>query len=361
VTLLKSLFCQKGNDNRSRYLVINVASYVSFAIASILFSNVSFLLVFLLLISVALSALTTLRRLNDALLKEKWLFTPVISFLVVGLLIIITKLNLFYWLLLLSTILSFFLLTYTGNNNTPYTYGYNGPINIDNNNSKESYQQRRANRVEPTIIHNELLSTGAHQEIPAGASSTQKSENTIYNDKQDIGEKIRITALENKRVLSIVIIIVFLIAILGLVYSQGKQEFPSNKETTKEQKNTTRLHAVSLPDNFSIMLSTYNGVIISWNGDAKLVAAQVWDQTSAQGDSSCQNITFNNGDDLRTLSVKSEDTGKFYANFSPIDTKTILNNIAFRGKFTLCGYSFSLKGSQAVLGKHAIYSELIEY
>ena len=360
MTLLKSLFCQKGKDNRSRYVIINTTSYVSFVITSILFSNITFLLILFLLISIALSALTTLRRLNDAVLKQKWLFMPVISVLIIGLLIIITELNLFYWLLLLSATFSFFLLTYPSNKDIPYSYGYNGPINIDNSNYKETYQQRRANRVEPTIVHNELLSTEIYSEVLATASSTAKNENAIHNNKQDIGEKIRIAVLENKKYFAAVVTIIFTMIILGLIFSQDKQGLPSSKQIDKKQETTIRLHAVTLPDNFSLMLSPFNGVIISWHGDTKQTSP-IWDQTSIQGDSSCQNITFNNGDDVRTLSVINEGAEKFYATFSPLDTRVILNNIAFRGKFTLCGYSFSLKGSQAVLGKHKVYSELIEY
>ena len=36
-------------------------------------------------------------------------------------------------------------------------------------------------------------------------------------------------------------------------------------------------------------------------------------------------------------------------------------SIAFKNKFALCGYKFSLKGSQAALGKSAFYSPLVEY
>jgi len=108
------------------------------------------------------------------------------------------------------------------------------------------------------------------------------------------------------------------------------------------------------------MLSTFEGVIVNWPADAPKESL-IWSQLSAQGDSSCQNITFNNGDSFRTLSVINDDNGEFYANFSPLDTKAILNSVAFRGKFTLCGYAFSLKGSQAILGKHKAYSEFIDY
>jgi len=361
VTLLKSLFCQKGKDNRSRYAVINTVAYVSFIALSLIFSNSSLLLIFSLLISVYTSSLTTLRRLNDSILKQKWFFTPAVSFLIFGLLIVTTQLSIFYWLLLLSAISSSVLLTYPSKKQIAYIYGYHGPINIIKRSSGNTYQQRAANRVEPTIVHNELLSTKNLSE-QSTSTSVHNAELPAFNEGQDIGEVIRIYTLKH-RVLFATVFALFLVTIIsGYFYSQSNQAVFSepNNEINDKQKIPTRLHAINLPDNFSIMLSEFKGVIISWQGDTN-EKSQFWSQASAQGDSSCQSITFNNGDDVRTLSVISNETGEFYANFSPLDTKSIVNNVAFRGKFTLCGYSFSLKGSQAVLGKHKIYSELISY
>ncbi|MFT5757663.1 MAG: hypothetical protein ACI9LM_002399 [Alteromonadaceae bacterium] len=361
MTLLKSFFCQKGKDNRSRYAVINAIAYISFAAFSIIFSNVSFILIVSLLISVCISSFTTLRRLNDTFLKQKWGFIPAISFLVIGLLIIITQLSIFYWLLFLTAISSFALLTYPSKKHLIYSYGYHGPINIIAGNKSTSYQQRAAHRVEPTIIHNELLSTEnfSAQITPA---PTQNTEESLLKKEQDIGERIRIYILNNKIFFAVAIVLVIISIISSFLYFQDNHKLSSNQnnELNIKQEISTRLHAITLPDNFSIMLSEFNGVIISWQGDTNKTSP-VWSQTSAQGDSSCQSITFNNGDGFRTLSVINEERGVFYANFSPIDTKAILNSVAFRGKFTLCGYSFSLKGSQAVLGKNNVYSELIDY
>jgi hypothetical protein len=355
------LFCQQGKDNRSRYAVINAIAYIGFITLSFIFSSASFLLIIFLLISVCINSLTTLRRLNDSDIKNKWFFITSISLLIFGLFIIITQLSIFYWLLLFSAMSSMLLLTYPSKKSIIYVYGYNGPINIKNGSSSETYQQRTANRVEPTIIHNETLppESFSAQITPV---YNQGTEHATLKTEQDIGEIIRIYIVNNKGIFSAVIALIFITFLFSFFYSQKVQEISSekNEEPGIQQGISTRLHSVTLPDNFSIMLSEFNGVIISWQGDAKNVY-QVWNQTSAQGDSSCQSITFNNGDNARTLSVVNEETGEFYANFSPLDTKAILNSVAFRGKFTLCGYSFSLKGSQAVLGKHKIYSALIEY
>jgi len=359
VTLLKSLLCQKGRDNRSRYAAINAISYISFTILSLTISNISFLLIILLLISVYLSGLSTLRRLNDASIKQKWFFAPSVSFLTIGLFIILTPLNIFYWLLIFFALFSLTLLTYPSTKKVIYTFGYNGPINISDNHSNETYQQRRANRVEPTIINNNIL----FSEIPSEESTTvpaQDNGSDLPVEEQDIGQLIRIFIVNNKNIFTVVITSIFVMTLIGIIYSQGKQEQLVDKEDSKKQELTTRLHIVNLPDNFSIMLSTFDGVIINWPADTTK-ESQIWSQLSAQGDSSCKNITFNNGDKFRTLSVLNDDNGEFYANFSPLDTKAILNSVAFRGKFTLCGYAFSLKGSQAILGKHKAYSEFIDY
>jgi hypothetical protein len=361
VTLLKSLFCQKGEDNRSRYAVINAIAYISFTALSILFSSVSLLLIIFLLIFVCISSLTILRRLKDSDIKNKWYFITAISLLIFGLCIIITQLSIFYWLLLLSAMSSLLLLTYPSKKSMIYVYGYHGPIDIKNRSSSEAYQQRTANRVEPTIIHNDILSSEklSTQITPV---NDQNTENATLKTEQDIGEKIRIYILNNKRLFAVVSALILITSLSSFFYSQEVQDISSNKneESSIDQEISVRLHAVTLPDNFSIMLSAFNGVIISWQGDTNNTS-QVWNQISVQGDSSCQSITFNNGDDVRTLSVINEETGLFYANFSPLDTNEILNSVAFRGSFTLCGYSFSLKGSQAVLGKHEVYSELIDY
>jgi hypothetical protein len=50
-----------------------------------------------------------------------------------------------------------------------------------------------------------------------------------------------------------------------------------------------------------------------------------------------------------------------FADFSPLDTQQLIQLIAFKRSFNLCDYDFSLKGSQAALGKHHAYAPYVEY
>jgi hypothetical protein len=120
------------------------------------------------------------------------------------------------------------------------------------------------------------------------------------------------------------------------------------------QKN----HQATFTDGFSLFTSEFSGLTIHWQGE-NTQQLQLWHMQKAQGEQSCQAIIFNNGDTFRTIEVNIENQSKYYANFSPLDSEDILSSIAKRGSFLLCGYKFSLKGSQAVLGKHPYYSELI--
>ena len=119
-------------------------------------------------------------------------------------------------------------------------------------------------------------------------------------------------------------------------------------------------HRITLPDNFSLMVSPHNGLVINWQADSA-ENKELWNITHAQGDSSCQAIEFNKGDAIRSYKVNIEQNSEYFAYFSPLDTKVLVKNIAFKGKFSLCGYEFSLKGSQSALGKVEFYANLIEY
>jgi hypothetical protein len=120
-----------------------------------------------------------------------------------------------------------------------------------------------------------------------------------------------------------------------------------------------------MPDAFSLYLSPYKGLIISWQAD-EVNNGTLWSQVDVQGDKSCNNIAFsprksNKQNTFRTLNVTVEETTNYYASFSPLDTKELIQSLAFRGKFSLCGYSFSLKGSQSALGKNKHYAEWVDY
>jgi hypothetical protein len=145
-----------------------------------------------------------------------------------------------------------------------------------------------------------------------------------------------------------------------VVSSVNKQESGIEEQISQSVTLTSRLHPITLPDNFSLMLTEHQGLIINWVAESSS-SEEIWSLSSGQGDQSCKEIIFNNGEKIRTLSVYPENGTEFFAQFSPLDTANLLQAIAFRGDFSLCGYKFSLKGSQAVLGKNSPYADMIEY
>ena len=169
----------------------------------------------------------------------------------------------------------------------------------------------------------------------------------------------------NKRINIIIAAIISALVLISLIVSLFSAEPEVVDEPVVEPIETlttvnlnNRHHKVTLPDNFSVLATDYNGIVISWQAETSQ-AQKLWDIQTTEGDKSCQAITFNNGESYRSLNVLVENGQQYFANFSPLDNASIVKAIALRGSFNLCGYNFSLKGSQAVLGKHPFYSELL--
>lgn len=363
--LLKSLLCLQGYDNRNRFIIISAISYLSFIIFSTFFISYPTISVIFLFIQFYIFALTTLRRLNDAKLNQNWGVSSSISFFIVGIIIIFIQFNGAYWLLLFPLVLSSLLITCPSKNKKNYVLGYHGPIDLSHYNHSALSQRRIMHRIEPTIV-----GTNINANIEQGLlnSSFINNENQTYinqdtTNQQNIGEYIRLFLMEKKNVLITIIVIVVLQSITFIISKLNfslPAEIPQTSSDDIEYKKLSRLHEVKMPDNYILMLSEFNGVTINWQTDVE-EESLVWSLFSAQGDDSCKVISFNNGDEIRTVSVTNEGIDGYYANFSPLDTRKILKNIAFRGDFTICGYTFSLKGSQAILGKNSAYLEYIEY
>ncbi|MCG9748251.1 hypothetical protein [Shewanella sp. Isolate8] len=110
---------------------------------------------------------------------------------------------------------------------------------------------------------------------------------------------------------------------------------------------------VAMPDGFKVQLEG-KVLMLSWLGE-RGEPGTLWSLASAEGDSSCKNLTFNNGVSYRPMTVSLLADTSTQARFSPLDTPAIINDIAMRGSLTLCGYEFSLKGSQAALAKEPAF------
>lgn len=363
--LLKSLFCLTGSDNRQRFIAIHISCYFLFTVVTSILSFSSLLSFFSLLLFVTIFTFSTKRRLNDANLNINWLLAHSGSFLMAGLIVILSGYNASYWLLSFPLVISTLLMTYKSQKHN-HILGYCGNIDLSRYVRQENYHQE--NRIEPTFngnyVENSQSST-SHNTNHSFVQQVNVSKKSVYESDYDIGEAIRLRLFNNKNAvltITILTLVVIVAMILSFVISS-----PDEDKNPTQQKNevsstnelaTALLNEVTLPDNFSLFVSPYNGITIKWEGDSSNTRI-LWQQLTAQGDDSCMTMTYNNGEVIRTLNVIQEDNGYYLAKFSPLDTKILIRNIADRSSFTLCGYKFSLKGSQSALGKHSYYSKFI--
>jgi hypothetical protein len=122
--------------------------------------------------------------------------------------------------------------------------------------------------------------------------------------------------------------------------------------TTASEKSLDREEA-KIPDGFSVILEG-DVLIVRWLGEADSVG-EIWSLASAKGDKTCANLSFNNGSQYRPVMVELMADTAIEARFSPLDTQDIISDIAMRGSVKLCGYNFSLRGSQAALSQNAAF------
>ncbi|MBS0042614.1 hypothetical protein KFE26_09910 [Shewanella sp. M16] len=114
---------------------------------------------------------------------------------------------------------------------------------------------------------------------------------------------------------------------------------------------------LALPDGFSVALED-DILIMRWLGE-KGKAQNLWSLATAKGDKTCSVLSFNNGTDYRPVTVDLKADSASEARFSPLDTQAIIIDLARRGNISLCGYKFSLKGSQAILEQNRTFGDYI--
>ena len=178
-----------------------------------------------------------------------------------------------------------------------------------------------------------------------------------------------IKLLNNKKaqlaIAAILILTLLSVAISWLVSYSNADETQNIGKSLNENSNNSattlvREHQLVMPDNFTLFLSSHQGIIINWQAD-EINSTELWSQLTAQGDNSCREISFNKKSSFRTMMVHVENNTEYFASFSPLDSKALVQALAFKGGFSLCGYDFSLKGSQAALGKSKQYANWVEY
>lgn len=355
--IFKSLFCIQGFDNRNRFFIINNAIYLVF----IFLSNIVSTLVAtaLVLLCLIIMSSTLKRRLDDSGLNKKWLFIPSALFLIASSITLLVEHHSSYWLLFIPWLISNALLTYPSALKKHYILGYSGPVDLSEYNKMKSKQNIR---IEPTM--NGIQQSAAftldvenHEQVLANPAFSIKNE-----DSSDIGERIRLALLTNKNVLigisAVIILIIISVFISALFSSSSTKTSPIEVIEKQPIVKTERLQPLTMPDNFILTLSPDNGLFINWQAEFT-EKTTLWEQKTAKGDQSCLAITFNNNSFYRTLDVTVENNELYFASFSPLDTQAILKSLAKGSSFSICDYSFSLKGSQAAIGRNERYAELM--
>jgi hypothetical protein len=281
-----------------------------------------------------------------------------------------------------------------------YIFGYAGPVDLRFYQQVSNTRVSANRRIEPKLVtfhsDQDLLTDELHSEALVNktiAEDNNRNDYPLYTDDKvhdftdhdsaqsrqgelnNFLKKIQCYWLNSShfRLSAIVFLTLsvsfFLVNTVISVFNPSTEiasptESKNNQDQTMTNKADTidfidKQHLLAMPDKFNVYLSQYQGLIIHWQADNTNVS-ELWSQLSNQGDKSCRQITFNKGKAIRPLSVKVENSNNYFANFSPLDTGELIKALAFRGKFSLCGYNFSLKGSQALLGKHNQYAVFLE-
>jgi hypothetical protein len=378
VPFLQAVFCLKGFDDRNRFFATSIFTILGFIFCSAILSNylvVSFVILFILTLVLTCSAK---RRLHDAKLNKNWQLVPGGLLLLTGILSLLLESTGSYYLLILPLLSIALLLTYPSkktNKKANYILGYFGPVDLSEYKQKPVAIKTPNQRIEPT-----LAAEGANEQLYSYETIAEQSitpdhtfDDEIDSKQADIGELIRLKFLGNRKIQLGLIASVTLI-FLGVLVNSTISAIPTEQNITNKSELhepqvldssasatilTNKDHLLAMPDNFNLYLSEYQGVIIHWQAD-EVANGELWSQLSTKGDESCQSIKFNKGSSIRPLSVLVENGNEYFASFSPIDSSELIKALAFRGKFSLCGYSFSLKGTQAVLGKHSQYAPFLE-
>ncbi|QDE29788.1 DUF805 domain-containing protein [Shewanella polaris] len=144
-----------------------------------------------------------------------------------------------------------------------------------------------------------------------------------------------------------VCLVVYLVFALVSAFSDNEAKQSQPTEDTINEQQTSLRQTIKLPDGFWLALDN-NILIVRWLGDSG-DEHKLWDLATAKGDKTCSHLEFNDGSSYRPITVDLLQDSATEARFTPLDKNAIVNNVALRGSFKLCGYEFSLKGSQATL------------
>ncbi|SQH74211.1 conserved membrane protein of unknown function [Shewanella benthica] len=362
----QSLFCFKGLDNGVRFALISASVYFILLLGFVLLGHSAALLVLGCLLAPVLG-LSAYRRMRDAagpswyaslVLIPLCLFSITLVYgaslaLAVAILVIVVLFSLFFARLpSVAKVKS-------------YHQGYVGPAVTP----RSSVNCRR---VEPSLGgHVSVADADADAdadeydaEAPHAYESVSEEDNHQWqasSSQQGFFDSMALRpwthwAKQNQKLLlAVVACLGALVLIAGLFEALTADNEPISElvQATSAQVIAPSREEAKIPDGFSVLLEN-DVLIIRWLGE-KAAEGEIWSLASAQGDRSCAKLSFNDGSYYRPMLVEYMPDTSIEARFSPLDTRAIISDIAMRGSIKLCGYDFSLKGSQSALSKNAVF------
>ncbi|WP_371377561.1 hypothetical protein [Thalassotalea aquiviva] len=366
--LFKSFICLQGREHGGRFLISLFSFSVAFLfLGSTIISGFAAQCIFAFAFTFVAYA-SSLRRCHDGKLKRLFAGLNALLFLAAAILSVLLESGLAFLAFSFCYCLTFWLSVQKSAEEVNYQLGYAGPVDLS------SFLQplvesnhRRTERIEPSLFGQQPpqdndefagITTQQFATDPAVSINAPSTSSHIWI------EQLQTYYKQYKLATHLIMATLMLISLVSLTWPMltvpAQQELNSSREAENPviiDKAKIRQHLLAMPDDFYLLLSEHQGLIIHWKADL-LDDGVIWSQTTAKGDDTCAAIEFNRGDSVRTLSVEIEDAGNYYANFSPLDTETVIRLLAIRGQFSLCGYNFSLKGSQKALNSSPHYIDM---
>lgn len=364
MAFIRSLFCISGRDNAVRFILISVCSYLLLCATQAIFVDLTIPQAFFAIIAGAAVSLSAFRRCQDAGTKRALVILPIALFLIASVVVIAAESGLRFIAIVPGLIAAGISYLWPARDKVSYIQGYFGPVDLTVYQTQHG-QQHRQQRVEPSMFGAEAVATEeqAFSEVQMRAQSEAKAQgaelyqqtealknesaqyNTADIEPKDLSH-LRKPLLIGGGVLTLLIMITVIFTQVS--FDSAEEATESTEQVVAEPQQPSYQHSLEMPDNFTLMIDNNQAVTVFWQAD-EVGAQELWSLKTALGDQSCSIIDFDRGKSLRTISVDVETGGNYYAHFSPLDSAELIKSIAGRNSFKLCGYSFSLKGSQAKL------------
>ena len=380
VPLLKSLICLKGYDNGRRFLIISVISYLLLVVLTPILSQYTILVVTLILVTTPILVSSSIRRIRDAGFQSAIATIPLIVY----------WLNLFgisylehgsrWALLILAAITTIAMATISNvriRHNHHYKMGYEGPISF----ATEDRLTINRDRIEPTVAGQ--LNTGEQDDISNASVQDSRNHDNLNQDNrvpnnlvQEVQSNDTIIDPSSQKswehqlglwfktnqkisIIGFIVIMIFTLLIITLPSFEDEPIVKTENELPEIKMVKSRLNKIEMPDQFWVMLDENNSLTIEWEGDYR-TDGTYWSASTGKGDKDCVDLHFNLGENIRTLLVTVKNGGDYYADFSPVDTKLMIESIANKDRFKLCGYEFTLRGTRAILRNNKKYWEYLK-